>query len=172
MTIDPVGSSAGGLASGSAGVGIWFGTKKKACIESVYAHGLSYKKAKKFDDSDVVVDLSAGPLAMNMLHGGIDDQKKSWGSEMNSEELSVGETSNIENIKNTIVEETSYVNSDTSRDDELMNNTMPKNLRMRMYIFEHPSKQSSFIDMGGADNVLELLFHIQWIYLVAASYVT
>ncbi|KAG9289035.1 hypothetical protein G9A89_015584 [Geosiphon pyriformis] len=154
--MNPVGSSAGESASGSAGVGTRSGTKKKACVESVYARGLSYKKVKKPDDSGVVVDSSAGPLPVDMLYGGIDDQKKSWSSEMDSEESSVGGTSDVENIKNTIVEETSYVNSDTSGDDELMGNAMPKGLKMKTYVFEHPPKQPFFVDVGSAGNVLEL----------------
>ncbi|KAG9292811.1 hypothetical protein G9A89_006372 [Geosiphon pyriformis] len=160
MTIDPVGSSAGGSASGLAGVGTRSGTKKKVRVESVYARGPSYKKVKKPDDSGVVVDLLAGSLPVDMLHGGVDDQKKSWGSEMNSEESSVGGISDIENMKNTIVEEMSYVDSDASEDDELMDNAIPKDLRMRTYVFEHPSKQPSFIDVGGAGDVLELLSYM------------
>ncbi|KAG9284807.1 hypothetical protein G9A89_003730 [Geosiphon pyriformis] len=156
MTIDPVGSSAGGSASGLAGVGTHSGTKKKARVESVYTYGPSYKKAKKPDDSGVVVDLSAGPLPVNMLHGGIDDQKKSWGSEMDSEESSVGGTSDIENMKDTIVEEMSYVDSDASGDDKLMGNATPKGLRMRTYVFKHLPKQPSFVNVGGAGDVLEL----------------
>ncbi|KAG9291303.1 hypothetical protein G9A89_021805 [Geosiphon pyriformis] len=155
--MDPVGSSAGGSASGSAGMGTRSGTKKKVHVESVYARGPSYKKAKKPDDSGVVVNSSAGPLSVDMLHGGVDDWKKSWGNEMDSEESSIGGTSDVENIKNTIVEETSYVDSDTSRDDELMGNAMSKGLRTRTYVFEHPPKQPSFIDVGGAGDVLELL---------------
>ncbi|KAG9285147.1 hypothetical protein G9A89_004362 [Geosiphon pyriformis] len=154
--MDLIGSFAGGLAFGSAGVGTHSGTKKKARIESVYAHDLSYKKVKKPDDSGVVVDLLAGPLPVDMLHGSIDNQKKSWSSKMDSEESSVGGTSDVENMKNMIVEETSYVDSDTSGDDELMSNAMPKSLRTRTYVFEHPPKQPSFINMNGAGDVLEL----------------
>ncbi|KAG9289859.1 hypothetical protein G9A89_015439 [Geosiphon pyriformis] len=156
MTINPVGSSAGGSASGLAGVGTCSGNKKKACVESVYAHGPSYKKVKKPDDFGVVVDSSAGSLPVNMLHGSIDDWKKSWGSEMDSEESSIGRTSDVENMKNTIVEETSYVNSDASGDDKLMGNAMPKGLRTRMYVFDHLPKQPSFVDVSGTDDVLEL----------------
>ncbi|KAG9298304.1 hypothetical protein G9A89_002792 [Geosiphon pyriformis] len=154
--MNPIGSSAGGLASGLAGVRTQSGTKKKTCIKNVYAHSPSYKKVKKPNDSGVVVNLLAGSLAVNILHGSVDNRKKSWSSKMDSEESSVGGTSDIENMKNTIVEEMSYVNSDTSGDDELMNNATPKNLRMKTYIFEHLSKQPSFINIGGADNILEL----------------
>ncbi|KAG9306837.1 hypothetical protein G9A89_005738 [Geosiphon pyriformis] len=154
--MDPVGSSASGSASGSAGVRTRSGTKKKVRIESIYTRGPSYKKTKKPDNSGVVVDSLAGPLPVDMLHDGVDDQKKSWGSEMDSEESSVGGTSDIENMKNTIVEETSYVNSDTSGDNKLMGNATPKGLRTRTYIFEHLSKQSSFINVGGTGDVLEL----------------
>ncbi|KAG9301354.1 hypothetical protein G9A89_018026 [Geosiphon pyriformis] len=156
MIMDPVGSSAGGSASGLAGVGTHSGTKKKMCIESVYTRGPSYKKAKKPDNSGVVVDSSAGPLPVDMLHGGIDNQKKSWGSEMDSEESSIGRTSDVENMKNTIVEETSYIDSNTSGNDKLMGNTTLKGLRTRTYVFEHLSKQPSFVDVGGADDILEL----------------
>ncbi|KAG9306139.1 hypothetical protein G9A89_016043 [Geosiphon pyriformis] len=154
--MDPVGFSAGGSASGLAGVRTRSGTKKKARVESVYACGPSYKKAKKPDDSGVVVNSLAGPLPVDMLHGSIDDWKKSWGSEIDSKESSVGGTSDIENIKNMIVEEMSYVDSDTSGDDELMGNATPKSLRTRMYVFEHLPKQPSFIDVGGSGDVLEL----------------
>ncbi|KAG9306142.1 hypothetical protein G9A89_016046 [Geosiphon pyriformis] len=129
--MDPVGSFAGGLAFGSAGVETWSGTKKKMCIESIYVCGSSYKKVKKPDDSGVVVDLSAGLLAVDI-------------------------TSDIKNMKNTIMEKMSYINFNTSGDNELMNNATPKNLRMRTYIFEHLPKQPSFINMGGADDILEL----------------
>ncbi|KAG9286348.1 hypothetical protein G9A89_014514 [Geosiphon pyriformis] len=129
--MDPVGSSAGGLASGLAGVGTQSGTKKKTCIESVYTHSPSYKKVKKLDDSGIVVNLSAGFF----------------------EELSVNRTFDVKNMRNMIVEETSYVNSDTSRDDKLIDNAMPKNLKTKTYVFEHLSKQPFFVDMGGADNL-------------------
>ncbi|KAG9292020.1 hypothetical protein G9A89_017919 [Geosiphon pyriformis] len=159
MTMDPVGFSAGGSASGSAGVRTHSGNKKKMYIESVYARGPSYKKAKKSDDSGVVVNLSAGSLLVNMLYGGVDDWKKSWGSKMDSEESSIGGISDVENMKNTIVEETSYVNSDASGDDKLMGNATPKGLRMRTYVFDHLPKQPSFIDMGSAGDILELPPH-------------
>ncbi|KAG9292412.1 hypothetical protein G9A89_015282 [Geosiphon pyriformis] len=154
--MDPVGSSAGGSASGLAGMGTRSGTKKKACVESVYTCGPSYKKAKKPDNSGVVVDSSAGPLPVDMLHNDIDDWKKSWGSKMDSEESSVGRTSDVKNMKNTIVEETSYVNSDASGDDELMGNATPKVLKTRTYVFEHLPKQLFIVDVGGAGDVLEL----------------
>ncbi|KAG9287611.1 hypothetical protein G9A89_019672 [Geosiphon pyriformis] len=157
--MDPVGSSAGGSASGSAGVRTRSGTKKKVHVESVYTCGPSYKKIKKSDDSGVVVNSSVGPLPVDMLHGGVDNQKKSWGSEIDSEKSSVDGTSDVENMKNTIVEEMSYVDSNASRDDKLMGNAMPKGLRTRTYIFEHPPKQPSFINVGGTGNVLELPPH-------------
>ncbi|KAG9304495.1 hypothetical protein G9A89_020059, partial [Geosiphon pyriformis] len=115
-----VGSFAGALDSSLAGLGFWSGSKKiKACVESVYLHGPSYKKMKLPNVSSGVVDLSAGPLSVGMLHSDSIKLQRSWSSEVDSEEMGVSEVSNVKDLENTVAEEISYVDPNTSETNEM-----------------------------------------------------
>ncbi|KAG9306674.1 hypothetical protein G9A89_004221 [Geosiphon pyriformis] len=66
----PVGFSAGGFSSVSAGLGIWSNNKKKACIKSIYSCGPLYKKSKVSGAISDMVDLLAGPIPGSILQTG------------------------------------------------------------------------------------------------------
>ncbi|KAG9300043.1 hypothetical protein G9A89_018320 [Geosiphon pyriformis] len=118
--IDPVGFSAGGSGSGSAGLRSQAGAKKKMHIESVYSQSPSYKKSKKPDVTGMVVDLSAGSLPGHILQNDCDKHKMSWGNKVESKDTSINGVSNIENMNNIMAEKTSYMDSNASETDNMV----------------------------------------------------
>ncbi|KAG9298726.1 hypothetical protein G9A89_012794 [Geosiphon pyriformis] len=102
--------SASGSGSVSAGLGSWSGEKKKAHVKSIYSYSFLFKKPKKPKTSGVVVDLSARSLSANTF-------------EMDSEKNSVSEVLNMKNIKNTVTEEMSYIDFNTSEMDNMIDDT-------------------------------------------------
>ncbi|KAG9296804.1 hypothetical protein G9A89_002201 [Geosiphon pyriformis] len=155
--MEPVGSSAGGSGSGSAGLGIRSGNKKKkARVESVYSRSPSYKKPKKPEITGGVVDSSAGPISVDLLQAAEDCRKKSWGSEVDSEETSVSEISDVENMKNTIAEETSYADSNNSEMDDAMDDATPRKTRTRTYVLGSQPKISFGNLSDNDDEILTL----------------
>ncbi|KAG9301885.1 hypothetical protein G9A89_004565 [Geosiphon pyriformis] len=151
VAIEPASLSAGGSGPGSTGLGTWSGTKKKA----IYSHDPSYKKPKKPEVTDEVVDLSAGPLPAALLHLDDEEHKVSWGSEVKNNKSSMSGMSNVENIVNTIAEKTSYTES--SEDNE-MNKTMPRKTRTRIYVLGKSPKAPTFDSISNNENALSLLF--------------
>ncbi|KAG9294397.1 hypothetical protein G9A89_001902 [Geosiphon pyriformis] len=149
--MEPASSSAGGSGSGSAGLGTRSGTKKKR-VESVYSRGASYKKPKKPDVETGLVESSAGPLSLGDL--GIDGVKpiRSWGSEVAGETSSVSEISDVENMKNTIAEETSYADSDASEMDDALDDATPRKTRTRTYVLGGQPKKISFDNPSDDDD--------------------
>ncbi|KAG9301642.1 hypothetical protein G9A89_016712 [Geosiphon pyriformis] len=119
-----VGSSTGGSNTGKAGVGTRSSARKNR-FSSTYIYGSADKKAKKLALEAGVVDSSAGPLAMDVLDSGVLGVPKSWESKVNSEASSVGVASNIDNLDNSIVEETRYVDLDELNDAKAMDETTP-----------------------------------------------
>ncbi|KAG9295288.1 hypothetical protein G9A89_021219 [Geosiphon pyriformis] len=111
-----VGFSAGGSVLGSTGLGTCLNTKKKY-IESIYSHAALYKKPKKSEAGDVLVNSSIGPLALKNIS--ISGDKPTIGSVVSS----VSGLSDIENMANTVAEKTSYAES--GKDDNI-NNIMPR----------------------------------------------
>ncbi|KAG9293619.1 hypothetical protein G9A89_005622 [Geosiphon pyriformis] len=65
--MEPVGVSAGGSGSDSAGLGTHQSAKNK-CVDTVYSRGASYKKSKK-PAAGVLVESSTGPLCLKNLGG-------------------------------------------------------------------------------------------------------
>ncbi|KAG9307231.1 hypothetical protein G9A89_017059 [Geosiphon pyriformis] len=154
--MDPVDSSAGASSLNSAGLGSWSGSKKiKACIENVYSHGLSYKKTKLPGVSNGIMDLSDGLLLVGMLHGDDVRLQRSWESEIDSEEAGVSEVSDAENLESTVAKETSYMDPNTSKTNEMENNAISKKMQTRTFILEQPSKAIFFTNMS--DNNTELV---------------
>ncbi|KAG9304593.1 hypothetical protein G9A89_020157 [Geosiphon pyriformis] len=154
----PAGSSAGGSGFGSTGLGSQSDNKKKAQVESVYSRSPSYKKAKKSGVAVSIVDLLAGSLPAVLLHSGVDNRKVFWGSEVKNEESSISKVLNIENLKNIVAEEMSYVNFNASETDNMVNNTTPKKMQTRSYILGQPPKMSSLYSLS--DNNTELVLPV------------
>ncbi|KAG9304264.1 hypothetical protein G9A89_019826 [Geosiphon pyriformis] len=152
-----VGFFAGSSGSISAGLGTCQSTKSKR-VDTVYSRGVSYKKPKK-PVIGVVIDLSAGPLDLENLGGAGVKPGISWGSKVNSVTSSISDLSNIENMANTIAEETSYAES--GRDDN-MDKTMPRKTRTQTFVLGNPLNDNdvvldlpSCVDIGS--NQLPLL---------------
>ncbi|KAG9292593.1 hypothetical protein G9A89_006964 [Geosiphon pyriformis] len=59
---------------------------------------------------------------------------RSWGSKMESEASSMSDLSDLENIKNTITEETSYANSDTSIINDIENDITSRKTCICTYV--------------------------------------
>ncbi|KAG9307585.1 hypothetical protein G9A89_023150 [Geosiphon pyriformis] len=83
-------------------------------VENVYFRGALYKKPKKPAADDSVVNSSAELLSLEDL-GVIGGQPMvSWDSKVRSKISSISSLSDVDNMKNTVAEETSYANSNTS----------------------------------------------------------
>ncbi|KAG9294664.1 hypothetical protein G9A89_008143 [Geosiphon pyriformis] len=93
-----------------------------------------------------------------MLQANGDKHAKSWGSEMDSKKNSVSEVSNIKTIKNTITEETSYINSNTSKTDNMVDNATSRLTHTRTYILEKLPKGLLFGVLN--DNDANLVFPV------------
>ncbi|KAG9299545.1 hypothetical protein G9A89_020716 [Geosiphon pyriformis] len=146
VVMEPVGSFAGGSGSVSAGLrpqSVVKNSKKKVHVDSVYFHSSSFKKPKKPETSGTIVDLSVGPVSAKTLQATSTEYGKFWGSKMKSEESSVSGVSE-ENLKNTITEETSYVDSNTFETDNMMNDATPRKTQMRTYVLGQLPKMPSF----------------------------
>ncbi|KAG9293668.1 hypothetical protein G9A89_019005 [Geosiphon pyriformis] len=135
IVIDLVSLSAGSSSSVLAKLRTQSNNKKKACIKSVYSHGLSYKKPKTPRTSNNTVNSSAGPIPIDVLQAGSMECKVSWGSKVKNENASISGVSDIENMNNMVAEEMSYVDSNDSKADDM---------------------KSSFNNASNTDNVLEL----------------
>ncbi|KAG9298741.1 hypothetical protein G9A89_012809 [Geosiphon pyriformis] len=122
-------------------------------VESVYSRGLSYKKPRKPEVADGVVDLSVGSLPAALLHLGNEKCKVSWGSEVENNKSSVSGVLDVENMANTIAKETSYAESD---DNNKMNETSPRKTRTHIYVLGKPPKAPTFDSMSDDKNALSL----------------
>ncbi|KAG9291176.1 hypothetical protein G9A89_013048 [Geosiphon pyriformis] len=154
--MDLVGSSAGVSSSTLTELGSQSGSKKKARIESVYSHGASFKKVKKPVVSSTVVDSSAGLLYADPLLAGGSGRKASWGSKVGNESNNISEVSDLEDMENLVAEETSYIDSNASGNDDLMDDTTPRKMRTKTYVLDKSPKQSSFNLENDDNSVLEL----------------
>ncbi|KAG9291093.1 hypothetical protein G9A89_012965 [Geosiphon pyriformis] len=144
---------AGGSGSGSTGLGTQSGTKKKTRIESVYSRGSSYKKPRKPKVAGRVVDSSAGSLPVALLHSGNEEYKVSWGSEVENNESSMSGVLNLENMANTIAEETSYIESGNNNK---INEATSRKTRTRTYMLSKSPKAPMFDSMSDDENALSL----------------
>ncbi|KAG9298455.1 hypothetical protein G9A89_003678 [Geosiphon pyriformis] len=155
--MEQVGLSVGSSDSVLAELGTWSGAKKKAHVKSVYSYSSLFKKPKKSDASGIIVDSSAGSLFANILQDTSVEHTKSWGSEMDSEENSVSKVSDIENMKNIVTKEMSYVNFNTFETNDMMNDATLRKTQMRTYVLEQPPKVPSFDALSDNDAKLVLL---------------
>ncbi|KAG9304894.1 hypothetical protein G9A89_010756 [Geosiphon pyriformis] len=79
---------------------------------------------------------------------------------MESEDVSVSEVFNIENMNNIVAKEMSYVNSNDSEADNMVDDTTLRKTRTRMYVLGQPPKKPFFNNASNVDNVLELPPHM------------
>ncbi|KAG9291989.1 hypothetical protein G9A89_017888 [Geosiphon pyriformis] len=143
--MDLVSLSAGGPGLVSAGLGFQssISIKKKAHVKSMYSCSLLFKKMKKPEAFGTVVDLSTGLLSTDMLQTNSGECVKSWSSKMDSEENSVSEVSDIENMKNMVTKEMSYIDSNASEMDNIVDNATLRMMHTRTYILEKLPKELS-----------------------------
>ncbi|KAG9294042.1 hypothetical protein G9A89_021210 [Geosiphon pyriformis] len=135
MNIELTSSVADGSESIFASLKIWSDAKKKK-INSVYSHSASYKKSKNSKVNIKIVDLFTSPLGLTNIGDTNGEFSKSWGSEMESKASSMSGLSDLENIKNTIIEEISYANSDTSVVNDMENNTTSRKTHTCTYVLD------------------------------------
>ncbi|KAG9296656.1 hypothetical protein G9A89_009915 [Geosiphon pyriformis] len=109
--MEPVGFFVGGFVFGLTELGSQFGAKKKSLL---------YKKLKKPDVTDVVVNSLAGPLPGHVLQIDCSQHKVSWNSKVESEDVSINEVFDIKNMNNMMAEKTSYIDSNTSETDDML----------------------------------------------------
>ncbi|KAG9288285.1 hypothetical protein G9A89_021316 [Geosiphon pyriformis] len=121
----PANLSANDSGSRSTGLETRSGTKKK--IKPEVAGG--------------VVNSSAGSLPAALLHLGDEKCKVSWRSKVENDESSMSEVSNVENMTNTIAEETSY--AEFGKDNE-MNEATPKKTQTHTYVLGKSLKAPMF----------------------------
>ncbi|KAG9290993.1 hypothetical protein G9A89_012865 [Geosiphon pyriformis] len=143
--MDLVSFSVGSLSIGLAELRTQSSGKKKAHVNSVYSHSLSFKKLKKPKTSNVV-NLSVGLISL----GDIGDTNVDVYN-------NVSGLSDVENMANIIAEETSYAES--GKDDNI-DKTMLKKTYTQTYMLSNLLKQPVFKHMSNDDKVLELLFHV------------
>ncbi|KAG9307589.1 hypothetical protein G9A89_023154 [Geosiphon pyriformis] len=151
-TCKPVGSSAGGSDSVLAGLGIRQSAKKKR-IDTVYSRSASYKKPKK-PAAGNVVDSSTGSLSLEDIDSASTESVMSWGSEIDSVTSSVSGLLDVEDMMNTVAEETCYAESG---EDDGMNETTLRKTRTQTYVLGNSPKQPLFDHMSDDNDVLKLL---------------
>ncbi|KAG9307657.1 hypothetical protein G9A89_023222 [Geosiphon pyriformis] len=155
--MEPVDSSADGSGIVLAELETWSNSnKKKACIKSMYSHGLLFKKPKNPGMAGGVVNLLAGPVLGNVLQTNSLECKMSWNSEMESENASISGMSNLENMTNIVAEEMSFMNSNNSETDDMVDDTTLKKMRMKTYVLGQLLKRPSFNNVNDIDDILEL----------------
>ncbi|KAG9291834.1 hypothetical protein G9A89_012119 [Geosiphon pyriformis] len=141
--MEPVSHVAGGFRSTFAGLRNQLDTKKKR-MNSVYSYSAFYKKPRNPKVSISVVDLSAGLLGLANI-GNIDSKfSKSWGSKMESKVSSIGGLSDLENMKNTVTEKTSYADSDNFVINNMEDDITPRKMHTRTYVLGLSPKTLSF----------------------------
>ncbi|KAG9291939.1 hypothetical protein G9A89_004877 [Geosiphon pyriformis] len=151
-----VGSFAGGSGTGLAELGFQSESKKKARVESVYARDSLYKKSKKPIATGIVVDLSAEPIPENVLQMDCDEHKVFWDNKVESEDASISEVSDVENMGNMVTEETSYVDSNTYKTDDIVDDATPRKTQTKTYILRLLLKTPSFRNLSDDDAKLVL----------------
>ncbi|KAG9299008.1 hypothetical protein G9A89_020321 [Geosiphon pyriformis] len=147
----PVGSSAGGSGSVSAGLRTHQSAKKKH-VDTVYSQSASYKKPKK-PAAGSVINSSAGSLSLEDISGAGAKPVVFWDSEIGSVASSVSGFSDVENMANTVAEKTSYAESG---EDDGIDENMPRKTCTLTYVLGISSKRLLFDCMSDDDNALEL----------------
>ncbi|KAG9295145.1 hypothetical protein G9A89_006126 [Geosiphon pyriformis] len=123
----------------------------------MYFYSPLFKKPKKPEASGAIVDLSAGLLSAEMLRATDIGHDRSWGSEIESKKSSMNRLSDVENLRNTIAEETSYIDSNAFEMDNIIDNATPKKTRMRTYVLVQPPKAPSFVNTSNNNSKLVFL---------------
>ncbi|KAG9307765.1 hypothetical protein G9A89_023330 [Geosiphon pyriformis] len=145
----PVGSSAKASDSVSAGLRTCLNAKKN-CLNTVYFCDMSYKKPKKHV-AGIIVNLSTGLLSLEDISSNGIKFVVFWDSKVGSIANSISNLSDVKNMVNTVVEETSYAKSD---EDDDINKVTPRKTHTRMYVLENLPKQPSFSCMNDDNNEL------------------
>ncbi|KAG9291647.1 hypothetical protein G9A89_022066 [Geosiphon pyriformis] len=144
---------AGSSGSTSAGLKTQPDVKKKR-VNSVYFHSVSYKKPRNLKVDVRVVDLSAGLLSLADIGNTNSKFSRSWDSKMESEVSSMSGLSDLENLKNTIIEGTSYADSDVFVVDNMKDDTTPKKTCTYTYVLGKPLKTPSFDVLSDNDDIM------------------
>ncbi|KAG9307686.1 hypothetical protein G9A89_023251 [Geosiphon pyriformis] len=156
VAIEPASSSAGGSGFSLTGLEIQSGVKSKKCVESAHSCGASYKKPRKPEAAGRMMDSSAGPFFIGILGADGVECKKSWSSDIESDSNSVSKISDMENLKNTVAEETSYMDSNASDTDDMANNTTLRMTRTVIYVLGQLPKPPAFDKISNDKDVLAL----------------
>ncbi|KAG9294178.1 hypothetical protein G9A89_021537 [Geosiphon pyriformis] len=130
---------------------------KKKCVNTIYFCSTSYKKPKKSVVSNMV-DLFAGFLSLENVDSAGIEPMVFWRNNISSVVSNINDLLNINNIKNTVVEKTSYADLNVLANNENMDETMPKKTHTQIYMLGHLLKAFLFIDMNDNNNILALLF--------------
>ncbi|KAG9295597.1 hypothetical protein G9A89_000962 [Geosiphon pyriformis] len=160
--IKQIGLSVSNFGSVLAGLETQSSNKKKTHIESIYSHSPSFKKTKKPKTSNVMVNLLAGSLSVNILQAIGVKCTRSWDNEIDSKKNSISKVLDVENIKNTIAKEMSYIDSNASEIDDIIDDTTSKKTQMRTYVLRQLPKVLSFntLSNNGAKLVLSALLQV------------
>ncbi|KAG9285700.1 hypothetical protein G9A89_002267 [Geosiphon pyriformis] len=146
------GSSAGDSGTGLAELGTQSSNKKKACVDSVYSCGLSFKKLKK-PAAGNVIDLFAGSLSLENVEGTDAKPVVSWGSEIGSVFSSMSNLLDAKNVETMVAEEVCYAGSG---EDDNIDEAMPKRTRTQTCTLDNPPKQPVFEHISNDNSVLKL----------------
>ncbi|KAG9284411.1 hypothetical protein G9A89_023668 [Geosiphon pyriformis] len=135
---------------------IWSDVKTKQLV-STHLCSASYKKPKKPTIMNNMVKILAGSLFLvNIVING---------SKVNSETSSISSILNLENIKNTVAEETSYANSNTLKVYNAMNDATPKKICTRTYVMSSKPKTISFNNLSDNNNDILILPPVKFFVL-------
>ncbi|KAG9302304.1 hypothetical protein G9A89_008795 [Geosiphon pyriformis] len=127
-------------------------TKKKH-VKSVYFHIALYKKPKKPDANDVLVDLSIGFLVLEDIDIFSNKPTVFWRSEVGSVASSMSGFLDVENIMNTVAKKTSYAKSDENNN---MNDVTLRKTHIQTYVLNNPPKALMFDIMSDNENLLSI----------------
>ncbi|KAG9297802.1 hypothetical protein G9A89_000107 [Geosiphon pyriformis] len=146
-----VGSSAGGSGLVSAGLETRLNAKKNR-LDSVYFCNASHKKPKKPVVDNGLIDSSIGLLSLVSVVGAGEKSVISWSSDISSEVSSVSKLSDVKNMKNIVIEETSYVDSDNLVLNNVMDNSTPWRICTCTYVLDQLLKAPLFTNLSDNDN--------------------
>ncbi|KAG9299974.1 hypothetical protein G9A89_009702 [Geosiphon pyriformis] len=132
------------------------GSGSTSRINSVYSCSVSYKKPKNPKVDVRVVDLSAGLLDLTDIDNANGKFSKSWGSEMENKTNSVDSLLDLKNIKNIVIEKTSYADLDTSMIDDMEDDTTFRKTCICTYMLGQSLKASLFDVLSDNDNMMAL----------------
>ncbi|KAG9301930.1 hypothetical protein G9A89_020974 [Geosiphon pyriformis] len=147
--------AADGSGSISAELGTRSGVKNK-CSVGPQSRGASYKKPKKPVAVDGLVESSAGVSNVMDESGNGPNIGQLWASEINSKVDSISGVSDLDNLENVVVEETSYAESDVSGLDDDMNDATPRKTHTCTYVLNSKPPPLSFNVLSDGEDTLPL----------------